>query len=442
MADEPEDGTGGPEGVSPGPITREELYGLVWSQPMTQVAAGFGLTDVAVAKWCRKLRVPRPGRGYWARVAAGYKVKKLPLPMANPGDVTSVPRPSPPAVRAGSATETTDQTPPPGLDRFPEAIAVPETLDHPHHLVRSTRAALRRSHKDEYGIRYATGDQVLIVNVSDAQANRALRIMDGLIRTLEVAGYPVTSIWKNDQYDRSIKGRCDVTVEGEPVPFHLVEKRCRTERPPTEKERRDTERWSYLRGRRYFEYSSTGKLSLIVGYPGEYWSRGRVSDGRGVPLEARLRKFVELLLREGIRLKEERLAAEERERREAEERQIRREEERRCRIELRRRQRIERLADRWRRAQELRAFIAAVLQSRAGSEEPHPRGLDRWLEWAQRYADELDPLGTNPARHLLGAADEEADDEDVRATASRLSRELERLSPGLHTQSPSPFRFW
>ena len=161
-----------------------------------------------------------------------------------------------------------------------------------------------------------------------------------------------------------------------------------------------------------------------------------------MPLEARLRKFVELLLREGIRLKEERLAAAERERREAEERQIRREEERRCRIELRRRQRMERLADRWRRAQELRAFIAAVLQSRAGSEEPHARGLDRWLEWARRYTDELDPLGTNPARHLLGVSDEEADDEDVRATVSRLRHELERLSPGLHTQSSSPFRFW
>ena len=79
MADEPEDGTGGPEGVSPGPITREELYGLVWSQPMTPVAAKFGLTRVALAKWCQKLRVPRPGRGHWARVAAGYKVKKLPL---------------------------------------------------------------------------------------------------------------------------------------------------------------------------------------------------------------------------------------------------------------------------------------------------------------------------------------------------------------------------
>ena len=52
-------------------LSREDLYELVWSKPMTELAQDFGLSDVALAKRCRKLGVPIPGRGYWARVAAG-----------------------------------------------------------------------------------------------------------------------------------------------------------------------------------------------------------------------------------------------------------------------------------------------------------------------------------------------------------------------------------
>jgi hypothetical protein len=36
----------------------------------TGLAQAFGLSDVALAKRCRKLGVPIAGRGYWARVAA------------------------------------------------------------------------------------------------------------------------------------------------------------------------------------------------------------------------------------------------------------------------------------------------------------------------------------------------------------------------------------
>jgi hypothetical protein len=46
---------------------REELYEKVWSEPVTKVAKGYGVSDVALAKACRKLKVPVPGRGYWAK---------------------------------------------------------------------------------------------------------------------------------------------------------------------------------------------------------------------------------------------------------------------------------------------------------------------------------------------------------------------------------------
>ena len=64
-------------------INRKELYKKVWEMPITQLSKEYGLSDVGLAKICKKHNVPRPPRGYWARKAAGYNVKQLPLP---PGD--------------------------------------------------------------------------------------------------------------------------------------------------------------------------------------------------------------------------------------------------------------------------------------------------------------------------------------------------------------------
>lgn len=60
-------------------ISREELFALVWSKPTTEVAQDLGITDVAVAKLCARLQVPKPRRGYWAKVAAGRKPRQSPL---------------------------------------------------------------------------------------------------------------------------------------------------------------------------------------------------------------------------------------------------------------------------------------------------------------------------------------------------------------------------
>jgi hypothetical protein len=48
-------------------LTREELYEQVWSEPMAKLAQRYDLSDVGLAKICRKLRVPVPYRGYWRK---------------------------------------------------------------------------------------------------------------------------------------------------------------------------------------------------------------------------------------------------------------------------------------------------------------------------------------------------------------------------------------
>jgi len=68
-------------------FNREKLYGQVWSQPVRKVAPEYGVSDVALAKTCRKLQIPLPGRGHWAKVAAGKPVRTRPplAPFPMPG---------------------------------------------------------------------------------------------------------------------------------------------------------------------------------------------------------------------------------------------------------------------------------------------------------------------------------------------------------------------
>ena len=58
---------------------RAKLYEEVevWAEAVTKVAKRYGISDVALRKICRKLAVPLPPLGYWAKLAAG---KKLPTP--------------------------------------------------------------------------------------------------------------------------------------------------------------------------------------------------------------------------------------------------------------------------------------------------------------------------------------------------------------------------
>ena len=44
----------------------EELSKLVWLKPSQQLAKEFGVSDVALAKHCKKRGIEKPTRGYWA----------------------------------------------------------------------------------------------------------------------------------------------------------------------------------------------------------------------------------------------------------------------------------------------------------------------------------------------------------------------------------------
>jgi len=57
---------------------RKKIYDEIWSEPIQHVAKRYNISDVGLAKVCRKLNIPRPGRGYWAIKAAGKPVPTQP----------------------------------------------------------------------------------------------------------------------------------------------------------------------------------------------------------------------------------------------------------------------------------------------------------------------------------------------------------------------------
>lgn len=61
-------------------LTRLERYELAWSEPMQSLAKKFSLSDRGLAKICTSANIPVPARGYWAKLQAGKKVERWPLP--------------------------------------------------------------------------------------------------------------------------------------------------------------------------------------------------------------------------------------------------------------------------------------------------------------------------------------------------------------------------
>ena len=66
-------------------VARDVLYRLVWEAPVSEVAARFGISDVGLAKACRRAAIPVPPRGYWAKTEAGIFVEQPLLPPPPPG---------------------------------------------------------------------------------------------------------------------------------------------------------------------------------------------------------------------------------------------------------------------------------------------------------------------------------------------------------------------
>jgi hypothetical protein len=177
-----------------GVITREELYQLVWSQPMLRVADQFEVSSSYMARVCTALNVPRPAQGYWAKREVGKAPPQEPLPNARPGDLSFW-------VRGGELPRLPKQiyspTPTP-----PKKIRMSKEAVHP--LLRDAREHFGKSRAVEDGA-YLKPYKTLLLDVISSKAclEKSLGFANTLYKTLEAAGHRVLIAPPNDRFSRS-----------------------------------------------------------------------------------------------------------------------------------------------------------------------------------------------------------------------------------------------
>lgn len=364
---------------------RAKLYEEVWIEAVTTVAKRYGISDVALRKLCRKLAVPLPPLGYWAKIAAGKKLPTPPLPKhSGPVEI----------VRQRFVSDEPVEPDPEHLvarrelEARPEnRIVVAETLDRPHTLVAATERAFRKPKRRNPGDQPITERPALAISVSEASLPRALRIMDALIRALEARGMSL-------RIEPDDKQRTCLTLQGQVIAIRLAENISRTEREPTEKERQEIKKYgsTYLRDRYSFHHTGMLKLGILGDYRDEL--QKVVADGKQQRIEQLLNEFIVKIETEAVRRKRE---AEHHERQRLqweEEARLRHEYEEKQRKEMERFKALEEAARNWKRAQDLRAYIAAV-ETKAAREQGSvavESDLGQWIAWARQKADWIDPI--------------------------------------------------
>lgn len=367
-------------------ITREELYKLVWSKPITELAKEFGMSDVGLAKVCKKLNVPRPYRGYWQLVAAGRKLTIPKLPPTQKGEPTETVL-SPDSYRVNFKPKDPGVVDSIEAERLPEnRIRVGESLDNPHRLVRNTQILLRKGKPDESGrLHYwnVTDNRPrLSVRVSKDTMPRALLIMDALIKALEARGCKV------EAEDGTI---CRI---GEtPVPFHLWERVRRTERVLTEKEKEKP--WWY----KSYEFIPTGELVFTLD---EFCvDRKNWTDGKKKKLEDKLNNIVAGLFAAAEQLRLREIERKEEEARRAEAARKRAELEHQLRIQEERGKQLDFFVDSWIRSKNLRQFLKECEDALRLQNEDRIPSNEYWLGWSRAYADHIDPIQNGSLQKIM-----------------------------------------
>lgn len=233
-------------------LTREELYEMVWTEPVSRIARRLGLSDVGIAKVCIKLGVPRPSRGYWARLTYGHPVERQPLPP--PDDET--PQEyllHPQEIRKADATNPAE---------FP-TVPIPEKVSRIHRVLVPMRARLTQSRKDSYG-RVGTSEKG--IHVSPQALPRVVRVLTIFFTFLEKRGHKIS---ENE-------GQLEITVSGETIRVAVFE--------PTKRLSKGVSTYGYHQ----YDYRPSGMLTLSLSVPEMYKIRRQWADRKNKPIEQRL----------------------------------------------------------------------------------------------------------------------------------------------------------
>jgi hypothetical protein len=362
---------------------RDELYEEVWATPMRTLAKKYGISDVGLAKICRKLSIPLPGLGYWARKQAGQKVRRLELPPLKEKIVLQRPirKPEePPLSNLATAEEVARVE---DLEQISGEFFLKQgSLSHP--LIVQTRSAFRHAQiLDNKILRAESGG--LDVRVSKESLDRAIRIMAAIVAAIEELGFTVAI-----ESQQTV-----VRMYGQVIRFGLAEKINRIEVIAQSKEGPFDRVLTY--GSKFFRPQLSGRLLIEAGTAWKPRQRSWI-DGKAQCLEDQIPRAIAGFMRLALASRAEQ------QRRDAEKHEERRIAEecanlaKSIKAEQSKVSALRNATAQWLRAQQIRSFVSVARDTavqKGQSTQPGSQFGD-WIIWALQQADRLDPLKESP----------------------------------------------
>jgi hypothetical protein len=177
------------------PISREELYGLVWAKPMLRVAEELGVSSSYMARVCTELRVPRPAQGFWTQFELGRAPEPPALPPVRQGDVTSwlpgatlgtTQRTAKKLEAAAAATANASSK---QARRGRPLSKASETAIHP--LLAGVKHHFLKSRDSDTGLLRPTKRMVVDIVTSEELLDGALGLANALFRALTAKGHRI-----------------------------------------------------------------------------------------------------------------------------------------------------------------------------------------------------------------------------------------------------------
>lgn len=238
--------------MTPRPVmTREELHRLVWAKSLDTAAVDLQMSAAGLRKVCRRHGIPVPTASHWDKPE---RTQAPPLPPHSGSQYVPF--------------NATSRKPPADLVAKRDAakaalVGGPNSKRAAHPCVRATAAALSAAVPNRRGALVAGGANLASVSVSPELVERALRMLDAIVRTAERLGHTLVA-----RTDSSA-----LLIDSVLVPFSITESFRLSDAPPDAGE---------LDRRRVFQerypdqvasygfvnpwmYRPTGKLSVSIG---------------------------------------------------------------------------------------------------------------------------------------------------------------------------------
>ena len=370
-------------------FTRQQLYELVWQRPVRTLAKELGVSDVGLAKACRRANIPLPGLGYWAKLAAGHRLTRIPLPQTTDGRsevrIVATP-PKPTKIRLEERVAATETPADVAAITEPKSSysLVLSDFTAPHTLLRGAQAQLTRRKPDGRGLAHARLTVGWQISVAPESATRALIVADTLLKALKTQGAVVCD-GQQERWQTEVPKV--LQLEGEPVVVSVREHVKQRRRTDAELARLKQEGEAFPTR---MEYRPSG--GLIVAMPNApYQYAAEWRDSKSTPIESQLPSIVTAL----FALPKALIA--QRKEKEARDAELREAERRRLKEAERERRKKERLAELVKEALALQEYRAVVgylkhLERAVGSGEYLvTEKLTKGLETARELVGRLDP---------------------------------------------------